>query len=306
MKNKIKTSLRNIDPDWAGEIMDRHYKRLEEEKYTQRPMSLPIVRKYAHEMKSGQWKETPEPIIFDTDDNLVNGQHRLEAVRMSGKTVRMTVSTGWPPQTNGGVGLVDVVDSGRPRSISQLLHMHGAKNANNIAATVRSIATIAYGGLRPIMTYSNTTYLLDKLGVRDWIDRVMGRSNSPRDFVARFVGPVCYYYSTKPNKALDFADSVFNFKTGASPVQAFMRWAKNNIGKEAFVYTKALAAALLAFDSNEEVEVIKPSQEAMDWLSDINPIFRDQVRKVVSKAREPGVDLPPRISKKATETAAVV
>lgn len=38
---------------------------------------------YADDMKNGNWLMTGEPIIMDDDNNLLNGQHRLEAVVLS-------------------------------------------------------------------------------------------------------------------------------------------------------------------------------------------------------------------------------
>lgn len=281
----IKTELRDITPDWAGETLDKHYKRIADGKFTQRPISMAVVYKYASEMSNGAWKTTPESISFDVNGDLLNGQQRLEAVRMSKRTVRMTVSTGWPIEDNG-VGLIDVLDTGRPRTIGQMLHLHGQAYAGNYAATARSIARIGWAGARPIMTYSTTVYVLDKIGARWWIERILSKSESSRDFQARLIGPLAYYFSSKPNKAMEFADGVFNFKTESSKVvQAFLRWQKNNEGSQTETYNKAIASALRTFDANEEIQLIKPTIESVEWLSNTNPKLREQLRKLVPRAQ---------------------
>jgi len=59
-----------------------------------RKLSRHTVRKYASDMERGEWKLNHQGIAFDDEGILVDGQHRLAAVRESGKTVRMMVTWG--------------------------------------------------------------------------------------------------------------------------------------------------------------------------------------------------------------------
>lgn len=43
-----------------------------------------IAKKYARDMASGKWKTTGDPIRFDVDGNLIDGQHRLQACVLAG------------------------------------------------------------------------------------------------------------------------------------------------------------------------------------------------------------------------------
>lgn len=51
------------------------------------------VSHYADQMRRGEWKETHQPIAFDDDGNLIDGQHRLAAVVESGVGVYFWVCT---------------------------------------------------------------------------------------------------------------------------------------------------------------------------------------------------------------------
>ena len=49
------------------------------------------VNMYASEMQSGNWKSNGVPIVFGTDGELKDGQHRLQACVKSGKTMKNTL-----------------------------------------------------------------------------------------------------------------------------------------------------------------------------------------------------------------------
>lgn len=70
------------------------------------------------EMKAGTWKETPEPIAFDENGDLVNGHHRMNAVIASESTIEFWVARGVPR------GSVSKIDGGRSRSVSDRLYAY--------------------------------------------------------------------------------------------------------------------------------------------------------------------------------------
>lgn len=68
------------------------------------------VEKLAHELKSGRYKFTHQGVAFDDTGALVDGQHRLLAILMSGVTVNMFVTTGLDKDA---FEAVDVTNRGR-------------------------------------------------------------------------------------------------------------------------------------------------------------------------------------------------
>lgn len=52
------------------------------------------VEKYAQDMREGRWRLTHQGIAFDKNGNLIDGQHRLSAIVMSGVSVMMVVTHG--------------------------------------------------------------------------------------------------------------------------------------------------------------------------------------------------------------------
>jgi hypothetical protein len=60
-----------------------------------RRMKPSIVDFYARQMTAGLWaQDSPEPVIFDQEGWLLNGQHRLEAVTKADVPVRLAVARG--------------------------------------------------------------------------------------------------------------------------------------------------------------------------------------------------------------------
>lgn len=81
-----------------------------------RPLKASRVTYYARLMREGHWRDdNPEPIAFDWDDALRNGQHRLAAVKQSKQSVGFLVCRGIDP------ALGDVMDTPAVRTAGDRL-----------------------------------------------------------------------------------------------------------------------------------------------------------------------------------------
>lgn len=96
-----------------------------------RPLSDFDVRKYARDMSRGRWHFTGEPIKFDSDGNLIDGQHRLQAVILSGVTLRILVVRGLATESQ------HAMDSGRKRSAADALSLNGYANTTTLSSAAR-------------------------------------------------------------------------------------------------------------------------------------------------------------------------
>lgn len=122
-------------------------KRWLENNFRNRKVSDEVVLAYARDMTNGVWVPTHQGIAFNDRDELIDGQHRLRAIVLSGKTLRMMVTFGLPSDIEGQeMTTMDAVDRGRTRSVAdQLQIQHGLKNGSVIAAVTASLGTICYG-----------------------------------------------------------------------------------------------------------------------------------------------------------------
>jgi len=99
------------------------------------------VRRYASEMRNGRWIFTGEGIRFDTNGNLIDGQHRLHAVILSGVPTEFLVIEGLDPEAFRGI------DKGAKRMVAHDLHVAGEKNPNNLAAAIAHLRRFERGDL---------------------------------------------------------------------------------------------------------------------------------------------------------------
>src|SRR5438105_14027323 len=71
---------------------------LELNKKNYRPLNKKLVVRYARAMHEDRWvPRHPQGIAFDWNGNLGDGQHRLAAIVLSGKSVVMWVHRGCDP-----------------------------------------------------------------------------------------------------------------------------------------------------------------------------------------------------------------
>jgi hypothetical protein len=90
-----------------------------------------VVNAYARDMIAGNWQVTGEALKFDTEGDLIDGQHRLQAVIKADVTVTMLVVRGIAATAQ------DVMDTGAKRSASDALQLHGHANSTTLAAAAR-------------------------------------------------------------------------------------------------------------------------------------------------------------------------
>lgn len=89
------------------------------------------VSAYARDMAAGRWLLSGQPIIFDWDGALSDGQNRLHAVIKSGATVPMMIVRNVEPDAQ------NVMDSGVKRSASDSLVLEGRSNPTIMTAAAR-------------------------------------------------------------------------------------------------------------------------------------------------------------------------
>lgn len=96
-----------------------------------RPLKKERVDEYVSQMRKGFWAVQNDDICFDWDGNLLNGQHRLNAVVIYGKPVEMGVKFGLHPNAFA------IIDSGKIRTSGEALSCDGMSNSNAKASIVR-------------------------------------------------------------------------------------------------------------------------------------------------------------------------
>lgn len=95
-----------------------------------RKISDRLVLTYAETMQEGEWRLNGEPIIFDYNERLQSGQHRLLAVITAGVTIRSVVVRRAEPEA------IYSLESGRRRRMTDVLTLKGETDVAALSAAL--------------------------------------------------------------------------------------------------------------------------------------------------------------------------
>jgi hypothetical protein len=138
----VKVEIVNVTPDIAAEWLKQNTQN--------RTISSARVESYARDMANGDWALNGEAIKRAEDGTLLDGQQRLTALVRSGVTVPMLVVDGLPMDAQ------DTMDTGRARTVSDALGIHGVANATTVAAVGRRAWQWEQGNTKFTITVSPT------------------------------------------------------------------------------------------------------------------------------------------------------
>lgn len=138
----MKANLMTITPEWAQ-------KTLNEKNAGNRTMNRIHVESLAKEMRRGKWKVNGDTICLN-GTRLIDGQHRLAAVVLSGVCIQTFVIEGLASD------VFDTKDVGKRRSAGDTLGVRGEPNACRLAACLILIDKYVTGRSDKSVTYSNT------------------------------------------------------------------------------------------------------------------------------------------------------
>ena len=114
-----------------------------------RTLTKTRVQRFATIMLEKRWLLISQGISFSKSGELINGQHRLNGVIVSGVTVQMNITFGEHRDAKM------VTDTGKPRSGADVLGMGKFKSATNLAAAARLVWMIEKGAARGAHTIEN-------------------------------------------------------------------------------------------------------------------------------------------------------
>ena len=138
----MKANLMTITPEWAQKILN-------EKNAGNRPMNRIHVESLAKEMKRGAWKVNGDTICMN-EDRLIDGQHRLAAIALSGVSIQTFVVEGLASD------VFDTKDVGKRRSAGDTLGVRGEQNACRLAACLVLTDKYMTGRADKSVSYTNT------------------------------------------------------------------------------------------------------------------------------------------------------
>jgi hypothetical protein len=117
-------------------------------------------------MSAGRWSFNGDSIRISDDGVILDGQHRLQAIVLSGIAQRYVIVDGLPSES------FHTIDRGKKRTTADSLAILGEKNVGALAAALRVIAmledkSVTWNG-GPISTGKQMDVLSAHPGVRHW------------------------------------------------------------------------------------------------------------------------------------------
>ena len=91
------------------------------------------VSRLAKTMQKGDWMLNGQAIVFSTNGNLLDGQHRLHAIMEAKKTIKMDVRFGVEENA------MMTIDEGKKRTSGDVLQINGFINSKHLASAARKI-----------------------------------------------------------------------------------------------------------------------------------------------------------------------
>ena len=126
----ISMKIEDISPETAKKYLELNF--------VNRSISENRVASYARDMRSDNWQLNGESLKFNTEGQLIDGQHRLYAIIRSGKTIPMCV-------VRGLAVTINEVDRGKSRTTRDTLTIEGYDKSivqNFMVSAIRLLTSI--------------------------------------------------------------------------------------------------------------------------------------------------------------------
>lgn len=199
-----------MTPEWAHHL-------LVNQNSQNRKIKKTHVETLTRVIKRGEWKLTNQGIAIGTNGQLLDGQHRLTAIRDSGRTVPVLLATECDPS------IFTVIDTGSKRTSSDTLYLVGASQVTQTAAAVRLIllhkANLPGSWARGNTVFSNDQiqhyYLQDRQRIDFFVRFVYNTSKQFKMLNRSSLTAFCILASDKDHFDQTIKDFVTALSTGA-------------------------------------------------------------------------------------------
>jgi hypothetical protein len=147
-KGEFGTAVIDVDPELAKRMLAYNAKN--------RNLSQKTVEAYARDMVSGDWLMTGDPVRFDVKGNLIDGQHRLQAIAETGLTFKLLIVYGLEEKARYAL------DMGRKRNPGDMLALMGHTRVTRLGSAARWLLTMKHGRRGHRMTAFEIIHMVEK------------------------------------------------------------------------------------------------------------------------------------------------
>lgn len=159
--NTLTIQTVTITPEHAVELLSKNT--------NNRNVSPQLVERLKLSMERDEWELNGEAIKIGTDGRVLDGQHRLLACIETGANFQTLLMTGIAPETQY------TMDTGKARSLSDMLKLRGETNVNGLASLIGALIRTEKWGIRVGVLQTGSGYPitikegLDYLDANPWV-----------------------------------------------------------------------------------------------------------------------------------------
>ena len=132
--NQQNVTVQEITPAMAQRYL--------EQSRENRPLSVRTVRELSQAIHNDEWQLNGEAIKFDEHGNLIDGQHRMNAIIQSNRSIKTYVCRNLPSDS------FKTIDTGKKRNNADTLGLLGFSNPTVLAATCRFVLNFQVNQLK--------------------------------------------------------------------------------------------------------------------------------------------------------------
>ncbi|MFT3727152.1 MAG: hypothetical protein QM759_04945 [Terricaulis sp.] len=152
-----------------------------------RSISGSVVEKYARDMRDGRWRLNGQTIKVTETGRLLDGQHRLEAVKKAQASFPAIIVEGVPENCLGSL------DVGHKRSLSEILRDRGETNTATLASALRWLWMLQHEVVLAANTSPTNGEMLALLDQSPEIRRGQKFVSSLRDYIGSGITCALHY-----------------------------------------------------------------------------------------------------------------
>lgn len=241
-----------------------------------RPLRSWLVDQYAKDMSSGRWKLTHQGIAFNCDGTLLDGQHRLEAIKLSGACVEMMVARGI--DSNSQI----VMDDHAKRTAGDALSLtRQEKVMADEIAIIRAAIHLSGDQRKDYMTKQDLNEILDlfRPSIRFVKSRMPSNEKGVTSAPVKAAIVLAWFYVTEINRLKEFCEVLTGRElpsSGGDKAAVILReWllktgvqSGESSRREAFKKTQR---AIIAFSDRQEIGKLYVSNLFFPWPL-VNPV----------------------------------
>jgi hypothetical protein len=246
----------------------------------QRGQSQGVIQKYARDIINGDWMLNPQTITVTTQGYVIDGWHRVKAGIQSGRSVVFNVTRGWPDKNT-----FKVLDSGRPRTVNQILTLTGATYVTRRAAIARTIAqAIVQNGQfsKGQLSVAEVARILNLFTKSVEAILEVSRRAPTRGNPSEVLACIVFVHDKLPDSVYEFAEDFYgmNFSEG-HPARALRRFLDRQGRKYKGSTVAYTMNAIHAYVEKRNVNILTDKQDGLQWARKLQTGKLADVRAIV-------------------------